>query len=175
MRLERMPLHDPNVGARHGAPLASLTQYREAAAAFTRDLAPWTHFCTLTLTGRVSDTHAETVFRRWARQIARDVARKHLRIAWAFGHQGNGTPHFHVLLALPSGLRPAGGTCRTLAGLWRWADRKAGFAEVQLYQPNRGASRYMAHHEDVSWATVCSRPPRCRRRGRGCRETSCPL
>lgn len=176
MHPTRLLLHDPNASARHSAPLAILAQYREAAAAFTRDLAPWTHFCTLTFGARVSDAHAEAVFRRWARQIARDVARAHFRIAWAFGHQGNGSPHLHLLLALPPGLRPAGGTCKTLAGLWRWADPKtAGFADVKRYRPNRGAPWYMARHEDMSWATVCSWPPRCRRWGRGCRVTSCPL
>jgi hypothetical protein len=175
MHPTRMPLHDPNASARYGAPLASLALYREAVATFTHDLAPWTHFCTLTFRGPVSDARAEAVFRRWARQIARDVVHAHFRIAWAFGHQGNGSPHFHVLLALPRGLRLAGGTRRTLVGLWRWADRKAGFTDVQFYRPTRGAPWYMARHEDVSWATVCSWPPRCRRWGRGCRVTSCPL
>jgi hypothetical protein len=175
MRSTRMPLHDPNARAVYCTPLAGRAMYREAVATFTHDLAAWTHFCTLTLRGRVSDAHADAVLRRWARQIARDVARTHIRIAWAFGHQGNGSPHFHVLLALPPQLRPAGGTCKTLMALWRWADRKAGFVHVERYRRNGGAPRYMAHHDDVSWATVCSRPPRCRRRGRGCQETSCPL
>lgn len=175
MNSTRMPLHDLSACARYPAPLPTLAEYREAAAAFTLDLAPWTHLCTLTFRVRITDLHAEAVFRRWARQIARDVARSHFRIAWAFGHQGNGAPHFHALLALPPGLTPAGGVCKTLVGLWRWADGAARFAEVKRYRLGGGAPWYMARHEDVSWATVCSWPPRCRRRGRGCRVTSWPL
>lgn len=169
------PLHDPNAGTTNGVPLSRLALYRREAVAFTLALAPWTHFCTLTFRARVSDLHAEAVFRRWARQIARDLARDHFRIAWAFGHQANERPHFHALICLPPGLRPAGGTCRTLRGLWGWADKKAGWAEAERYRPNGGAVWYMANHHEMSWATVCSWPPRCRRWGRGCQVTSWPL
>ncbi len=170
-----MPLHDPNAAARYAAPLATLAQYQAAAAAFTLRLAPWTHFCTLTIREWVSDAHAEAVFRRWARVIAKEVARSHLTIAWAFGHQGNGSPHFHVLAALPPDLLLTHGTREALAAHWRRADRRAGFADVQRYRGGEGAAWYMARHEDIGWATVCSRPPRCRRPGRGCRVTSYPL
>lgn len=169
----RKPLHDSSDRTVHGVPLANVAQYRDAVVTFTQALAPWTHFCTLTLEEQISDRYAELLLRLWARTAA-NLARAHLPIAWAIGPQADGRPHFHVLLCLPAEVRGPRITCKTLKQIWEWR-AKAGVADIRRYKAGGGAARYMADHEDMSWAIVCSWGSRCRRRGRGCQVTSFPF
>jgi hypothetical protein len=139
----------------------------QAAGGFLHDLAPWTWWATLTFESDVSHAAAMRAFKRWLRELARDVARVHVAVAWGYGLQGRGVLHFHVLLApMAGGLPLTAAACRRA---WRRAHRLAGHARMTRCDPAGGAAWYLAKHAEWDANVACPRRPRCRR-ARGCVE-----
>lgn len=140
---------------------------RRATVDWIAGLAPWRWFCTLTFAGSPGDGAAHEAFRSWARYVARDVYRSHVRIAWSYAPQYRGTLHYHALLA-PDVQELV--DVATIAAAW-----PDGRVDVQPVHDAQGAARYLAAHADDrgelrrAWdvQVACDRRRRCQRR-RGC-------
>jgi hypothetical protein len=152
--------------------LTAAEQHKAALrAAITRLLsaAEPSRFCTLTFVQDVPDAVAHREFRAWARHVARDLYRSHVRIAWAFAPQARNVLHFHALLAPDH--EPHVITDDDIRRVWRH-----GSADVQAVYDADGVADYLVKHVDVTaddirraWVVnvACDRRLSCRRR-RGC-------
>jgi hypothetical protein len=100
-------------------------------AAWLRDC-DWSHWATLTYrktpTPRSCRRHAERFFKRTG------------GIAWWCTERGaiGGRAHNHALLVLPVDVSPA--------ACWDWWVEKHGRAQVEAYDPKKGAAHYVAKY-----------------------------
>lgn len=143
---------------------------RRATVDWIAGLAAWRWFVTLTFSGDPPDAAAHEAFRRWARYVAHDVYRSHVRIAWSCAPQCRGTLHYHALLAPVAELAEV--DVATIAAAW-----PGGRVDVQPVYDAQGAARYVTEHANDldagdlrrAWDlhVACDRRRRCRRR-RGC-------
>jgi hypothetical protein len=133
---------------------------KQAAGTFINAHANWAWWGTLTYRGDVPARCAQRDVRRYADAVAR-VCGAHVRVAYAVEQQERGVPHFHFLLAFGSGVNPLPPSVGEK--LWR-----NGHAQVEEFDPTRGAAWYVAKGGDWDLINGCHRPPRCRR-WRGCR------
>ena len=118
----------------------------------------------------VCDAAAHLAFRRWARTMARDVYRSHLRIGWVYAPQARGVLHVHALVAVAE-LVAVDITAAELGNAWH-----EGSVDVQPVFDRVGAVDYMLSHtalaaDDIrrGWNlnVACDRRPCCRR-AHGC-------
>ena len=73
---------------------------REETHRYLSTVAPWRYHVTLTHARDVSDRTVLLAFRDWARWVARNVYRRHLRLGWVHAPQARDVLHVHALVAL---------------------------------------------------------------------------
>lgn len=150
--------------------------YKDEAGEWLRGLAPWTTFGTLTFSPRFEKPDyyaAHRAFKKYARDIATRVAHNHVWVAWAYGKQKNGFPHFHVLLAFTPALAAQPGLNRALEDLWFETLHATGIAQFRRFDARRRAGEYLAGHTEIDANVACPRINICRRTR--CRQAPSPL
>lgn len=148
----------------------SLAPYSHALRAETRDFlanaADWQWFTTFTAARDVRDSTVHHAFTAWARYLARDVYRAHLRIGWVYAPQARGVLHVHALVAVAEHAA-VDITAAELAAAWH-----EGTVDVQPVFDRVGAVDYMLSHtalaaDDIrrGWNlnVACDRRGRCHR------------
>lgn len=145
---------------------------REGTRRFLHEAAAWRWFVTLTFARDVRDGAASLAFGRWRQRIACDAYLAHVRIGWVHAPQRRGVQHLHGLVA-PVEPHEAPVEPADIRRLWM-----RGSVDVQPVHSAIGAIDYMLEHTDLTaddirsgWDldVVCTRRPRCRRAGIGCR------
>lgn len=134
-------------------------QVRAAWADFTRGLAPWAWFVTLTFQRELPPEAASKVVQTWLRSVAMEI-NAHVRFAIASELKPHQAIHFHLLLAPFDGVRLTRSIVRRL---WKRAHPSAGFMHFGQYDADRGAVHYVINHEHRDLNVACPRPPKCRR------------
>lgn len=145
-------------GGRVGAPLAlplppsGMVSEQDQRAAYTEFLKQfeWSHFATFTA-ATSSDDRLRHRLPQTIRQLER-VAQGPVRACWVRERGTCGTPHLHVLLTGTECL-----SCKQIDRAWR-----IGRADVQIYDPARGAVFYLTKSlldADALW-DLSSRLPR---------------
>lgn len=129
----------------------------QATGKFIATFATWTWWCSFTFKREVSLGRAIGDLRRWANRVARRAG-CHVTIAYGIERQLRGVVHFHAVVAFSEGTVPTS---------WGKSDWWHGIANIEPYDPTRGAAWYLA--EENVWGIMlgCPRHPGCRRRG-GC-------
>jgi len=138
---------------------SSCQRRRDEAAAFIDGWAPWTHFLTGTYPGGRSPTVFNRDYRCFRDLLAAIGGDKHVPIAAATGPQQSGTPHTHLLVAVPPTYQ--GDAARLMRR--HWHRLTGGNAQVRRYSPARRAGMYMAGHHTWELDYACPRLGRCRR------------
>ncbi|MCK9461371.1 MAG: hypothetical protein M0R80_17210 [Proteobacteria bacterium] len=135
-------------------------ELRDATGEFIVSKGPYDVFATFTIGEEsVGDQEAYARFSRTCKELARNRS-GHVLVAWCWGYQHSGRPHFHALFRAleddkavqPEELQDASG----------W-----GLTEIEPCNGN-GAAYYLAkkgHHWNIN--TACNRSRRCRR-SEGC-------
>jgi len=149
----------------------SIVALRAETRRWLTNAADWRWFVSLTFARDVSDAAALRAFRDWRTDIGR-VYRAHVRLGSVHAPQTRDVLHLHALVAP---VEPV--TAPVTAADVRWTWRR-GSVDVQPVYSAIGAVDYLLDHTDLtaddirrSWdlEVVCTRRPRCRRAGVGCR------
>jgi len=98
---------------------------------------PWDWWCTLTFKTEQWPESADRAFREWTAELRKDSP----ALGFFVGQERGRLQRLH-LHALIGGL--ATHVRRTVA--WKRWDRRHGFAQVQPYDPDRGASHYITKY-----------------------------
>lgn len=149
----------------------SIIALRTETRRWLTDAAAWQWFVTLTFARDVSDAAALRAFRDWRTDIG-GTYQAHVRIGWVHAPQGRDVQHLHALVAP---VEPVTAPVSADAVRCTW---KRGSIDVQPVYSAIGAVDYLLDHADLTaddirqgWdlEVVCTRRPRCRRAGVGCR------
>jgi hypothetical protein len=146
-------------GGRVGAPLAmprtpaGMVSEEDQRAAYTEFLKQfgWSHFATFTA-ATSSDDRLLHRLPQAIRQLER-VAQGPVRAFWVRERGACGTPHLHVLLTGTAGI-----ACERIDRAWR-----IGRADVEIYDPTRGAVFYLTKslmEPDARWDLSSKLPGR---------------
>jgi hypothetical protein len=133
---------------------------RDAVGKLVHGLAPWTWWGTLTFRYAMVEEHAFKIFRRWLRVVAKDIAQRHVPVAWAL-ECGDGLLHYHVLLALPSTFDSAG--IRRVETRWKTLEVNTGNTQFKKYDETKGAAWYLTKTNRWDFNVACSRDRKCRK------------
>ena len=117
-------------------------RYRDEAATFIDDWANWTHVFTGTYPCGRPRSAVSRDYRCLRDLLAGIGGREHVPIALAIEPQANGTPHIHMLIAVPATYQ--GGAAHLLRR--HWHRLTGGNAQVRSYAPFRRAGNYLVGH-----------------------------
>ena len=143
----------------HEASPMSSERHQDEAAAFIDGWAPWTHFLSGTYPGDRSPSAFNRDYRCLRDLLSGIGGDAHVPIALATGPQQRGTPHIHMLVAVPPTY--AGDAARLMRR--HWHRLTGGNAQVRRYASSRRAGKYLAGHSTWELDYACPRIGTCRR------------
>ncbi|MBX3192696.1 MAG: hypothetical protein KF819_37275 [Labilithrix sp.] len=127
---------------------------------------PWDWWLTITFRDVVSATFALSLFKEWARDLARD-RESHITLAVGMELQGRGAPHFHALLHVHENADAF--DARRAERRWRELSKRCGVKnKFEPFDPERRGGDYLTKDGGWGFLVACPRRPTCRRR-HGCR------